>query len=53
MPKVKRADDVEDQPEVPELNEDGLVPGQEVSFYELLRITSEARNASTKENDAS
>jgi hypothetical protein len=27
-----------------ELNEDGLVPGQQVDFYELLRIKSEQRN---------
>ena len=41
MPKAKQ---VQEQSEVPELNEDGLAPGQEVSFYELLRIMSEQRN---------
>jgi hypothetical protein len=42
---------VVDEPELPEaevvepaLNEDGLVAGQEISFYDLLRIKSEQRN---------
>jgi hypothetical protein len=42
MPKAKQNEDQEQSQ--PALNEDGLVAGQEISFYDLLRIKSEQRN---------
>jgi len=38
------AEPVVDEVVEPALNEDGLVAGQEISFYDLLRIKSEQRN---------
>jgi len=36
----------------PQLNEDGLVAGQDVDFQTLNRILAEKRDAKTKEDDA-
>ena len=43
-PTKQRPKDPPETVEEVELNEDGLVPGQEISFYDLLRIKSEQRN---------
>jgi len=44
MTTVKQKPKEKPEDAAPALNEDGLVPGQEVSFADLMRIMSEQRN---------
>ena len=52
MAKAKEKPIESTETQEPQLNEDGLVAGQDVDFQTLNRILAEKRDAKTKEDDA-